>query len=140
MSESEVSNWRHHNEAYNRLETARADEPGATYTLNEFPGQRWHVSVNNNQRIYVVEAPTAADACMRAATVTGDSAWLAGVELSTAWFLGDNDAKIPLLDERTGGGCDGLSRNSRSRNQGAESTLAMISVLQLGRRLSPAPR
>jgi hypothetical protein len=81
-----------------------------------------------------------ADACMRAATVTGDSRWLTGVELSTAWFLGHNDAKIPLLDERTGGGCDGLSRNSRSRNQGAESTLAMISVLQLGRRLSPAPR
>ncbi len=87
-----------------------------------------------------IEVAALADACMRAATVTGDSTWLAGVELSTAWFLGHNDAKIPLLDERTGGGCDGLSRNSRSRNQGAESTLAMISVLQLGRRLSPAPR
>ncbi len=87
-----------------------------------------------------IEVAALADACMRAATVTGDTTWLAGVELSTAWFLGHNDAKIPLLDERTGGGCDGLSRNSRSRNQGAESTLAMISVLQLGRRLSPAPR
>src|SRR5580704_7974429 len=87
-----------------------------------------------------IEVAALADACMRAATVTGDSGWLAGVQMSVAWFLGDNDAKIPILDERTGGGCDGLSRNSRSRNQGAESTLAMISVLQLGRRLSPAPR
>jgi hypothetical protein len=77
---------------------------------------------------------------MRAATVTGDNSWLAGVEMSVSWFLGDNDAKVPLLDERTGGGCDGLSRTGRSRNQGAESTLAMISVMQLGFRLSMAPQ
>jgi hypothetical protein len=60
--------------------------------------------------------------------------------MSVAWFLGDNDAKIPLFDERTGGCGDGLSPTSRGRNQGAESTLAMISVLQHGRRLTAAPR
>jgi hypothetical protein len=86
-----------------------------------------------------IEVAALADACMRAATVTGDSSWLDGVKMSLAWFLGDNDSKIPLLDERTGGGSDGLSRDGRNRNQGAESTLAMISVLQLGARLSPAP-
>jgi hypothetical protein len=43
-----------------------------------------------------------------------------------------------MLDERTGGCSDALSRNSRSRNQGAESTLAMISVLQHGRLLNAA--
>jgi hypothetical protein len=87
-----------------------------------------------------IEVAALADACMRAATVTGDSSWLAGVEMSVSWFLGDNDAKVPLLDERTGGGCDGLSRDGRSRNQGAESTLAMISVMQLGFRMSMAPQ
>ena len=87
-----------------------------------------------------IEVAALADACMRAATVTGDSSWLVGVERSVAWFLGNNDARVPLLDDRTGGGCDGLSRDSRSRNQGAESTLAMISVLQVGLRLSPASR
>ena len=66
--------------------------------------------------------------------------WLDGVALCVAWFFGDNDAKVPMLDERTGGGCDGLGVNSRNRNQGAESTLAMISVLQHGRRLSTAPQ
>jgi hypothetical protein len=86
-----------------------------------------------------VEVAALADACMRAAAVTGDTSWLAGVQMSVSWFLGDNDARIPLLDERTGGACDSLSRDSRSRNQGAESTLAMISVLQLGHRLSDAP-
>jgi hypothetical protein len=45
-----------------------------------------------------------------------------------------------LLDERTGGGCDGLGPASRNRNQGAESTLAMISVMQQGCRLTAVPR
>src|SRR5260370_35104386 len=85
-----------------------------------------------------IEVAALADACMGAATVTGARSWLAGVEMSVAWFLGDNDANVPLLDERTGGGSDGLSRDGRSRNQGAESTLAMISVLQLGQRLPSA--
>jgi hypothetical protein len=87
-----------------------------------------------------IEVAALADACTRAAAVTGDSSWLAGVEMSVAWFLGDNDTKVPLLDERTGGGCDGLGRTGRSRNQGAESTLAMISVMQHGHRLTTAPR
>jgi hypothetical protein len=76
-----------------------------------------------------------ADACTRAAAVTGDTTWLTGVEMSVTWLLGHNDAGIPMLDERTGGCSDALSRTSRSRNQGAESTLAMISVLQQGRHL-----
>jgi hypothetical protein len=87
-----------------------------------------------------IEVAALSDACMRAATVTGDSSWLAGVEMSVAWFLGDNDAKVPLLDEQTGGGCDGLGRTSRNRNQGAESTLAMISVMQQGHRLAAVPQ
>jgi hypothetical protein len=43
-----------------------------------------------------------------------------------------------MLDERTGGCSDALSRISRSRDQSAESTLAMISVLQHGRCLGTA--
>jgi hypothetical protein len=75
---------------------------------------------------------------MRAATVTADDTWLAGVRMCVAWFLGDNDARVPLLDERTGGCSDGLAGAGRSRNQSAESTLAMIAVLQLGRRMAAA--
>jgi hypothetical protein len=41
-----------------------------------------------------------------------------------------------MLDEQTGGCSDALGRLSRSRNQGAEATLVMISVLQQGRRLA----
>ena len=77
---------------------------------------------------------------MRAVTVTGDSSWLAATGMCVAWFLGDNDAKVALLDEQTGGGCDGLTPAGRNDNQGAESTMAMISVLQHGHRLIAASR
>jgi hypothetical protein len=76
---------------------------------------------------------------VRAATVTADDTWLAGVRMCVAWFLGDNDARVPLIDERTGGCSDGLSSTGRSRNQGAASTLAMIAVLQHGRYVAAAP-
>lgn len=77
---------------------------------------------------------------MRAAAVTGDTGWLSGAGMCVAWFLGDNDAKIPMLNVHTGGGHDGLGPTGRNRNQGAGSTLAMISVLQQGRRVSAARR
>jgi hypothetical protein len=85
------------------------------------------------------EVAALADACVRAATVTADDTWLSGVRMCVAWFLGDNDARVPLLDERTGGCSDGLTSAGRSRNQGAESTLAMIAVLQHGRRVAAGP-
>jgi hypothetical protein len=85
-----------------------------------------------------IEVAALADACARAAAVTGGDGWLDGVRRCVAWFLGDNDRQIPLLDTATGGGCDGLTEGGRNTNQGAESTLAMISVLQHGQRLAAA--
>jgi hypothetical protein len=82
------------------------------------------------------EVAALADACVRAGNVTADDRWPAAVRMCIAWFLGDNDGKVPLFDERTGGCSDGLAGVERSRNQGAESTLAMISVLQHGHRLA----
>jgi hypothetical protein len=48
------------------------------------------------------------------------------------WFLGENDKRVALYDEATGGGYDGLHPHGHSFNQGAESTLALISTLQQG--------
>ncbi len=99
------------------------------------PGEAAHLPASDQRP---AEVAALADACIRAATVTADDTWLAGVRMCVAWFLGDNDAKVPLLDERTGGCSDGLTSVGRSRNQGAESTLAMIAVLQHGRRMAAA--
>jgi hypothetical protein len=87
-----------------------------------------------------IEVAALADACARAAAVTGDTGWLSGVGLCVAWFLGDNDARTPMFNEHTGGGHDGLGPAGRSRNQGAQSTLAMVSVLQQGRLVSAGQR
>ena len=87
-----------------------------------------------------IEVAALADACARAYELTGDPRWSQGVERATAWFHGANDLGLPLLDPATGGCRDGLERNGRNENQGAESTLALISTLQHSERLLPPHR
>ena len=82
-----------------------------------------------------IEVAALADACARAYDVTGDDRWREGVRMAWAWFLGDNDSSMPMVDLDTGGGFDGLHHDGRNRNQGAESTLAAISTGQQARRL-----
>jgi hypothetical protein len=80
-----------------------------------------------------IEVAALADACARAATVTGDDRWWRGVDRAAAWFTGDNDAGAVMGDLTTGGGYDGLEPEGPNRNQGAESTLALLSTLQQAR-------
>ena len=44
------------------------------------------------------------------------------------------------MDPDTGGGYDGLHADGVNLNQGAESTMAVISTLQQARRLSTVPQ
>ena len=72
----------------------------------------------------------------RAYLIDGQAAWAEGIELAAAWFLGDNDSGTPMHDPVTGGGFDGLERFGRNENQGAESTLALLSTLQQARSMA----
>ncbi|MBB5872138.1 hypothetical protein F4553_005572 [Allocatelliglobosispora scoriae] len=81
-----------------------------------------------------IEVAALADACATAAAVTRDPAWEIGVQQAIDWFLGDNDADAVMWDPATGGGFDGLTPLGPNLNQGAESTLALISTLQHARR------
>lgn len=83
-----------------------------------------------------IEVAAMADACHRAALVTGDAEWLTGVDRAVRWFAGDNDALAPMWDPDSGGGYDGLHAWGPNLNQGAESTLALVSTLQHARRLA----
>ncbi len=76
-----------------------------------------------------------ADACSRAFAVSGDAAWLAGLDAAARWFEGDNDAGAVMWDPATGGGFDGLHEAGVNENQGAESTLAALSTFQQADRL-----
>ena len=82
------------------------------------------------------EVSTLADACARAAVVDTGSVWSEGVLTAAAWFVGVNDAGQLMWDPETGGGFDGLHVDGVNRNQGAESTLAVLSTLQHARRFS----
>lgn len=77
-----------------------------------------------------IEVAALADACARAFAVTGESRWQDAIELAASWFLGANDTATLLYDAASGGGCDGLEVDGRNENQGAESTLALVSTLQ----------
>ena len=80
-----------------------------------------------------IEVSALADACASAFRVTGQASWLRGIRLAWEWFGGNNDSATPMFDPRTGGGYDGLERGGRNLNQGAESTLAMLSTAQQAR-------
>jgi hypothetical protein len=82
-----------------------------------------------------IEVAAIADACARAYQLTGDLKWRGGVRMAWAWFEADNDAHTLMYDPVTGGGFDGLHRKGCNLNQGAESTLAMLSTAQHAVRL-----
>jgi hypothetical protein len=81
-----------------------------------------------------IEVAALADACAAARSIEGRRRWADGVELAAAWFLGDNDSGTPMHNPASGGGYDGLERLGRNENQGAESTLAVLSTFQQARR------
>lgn len=74
-----------------------------------------------------------ADACARAAMLTGAPRWANAVRTAAAWFDGVNDADALMWDPATGGSYDGLQAHGPNWNQGAESTLALISTRQQAR-------
>lgn len=86
-----------------------------------------------------IEVATLAEACARAAALTGSPRWTDGVRMAAAWFDGDNDTATPMWDPATGGGYDGLQAIGVNRNQGAESTIALISTRQKVQQLRKVP-
>lgn len=86
-----------------------------------------------------IEVSSLGDACARAFDLTGDPRWRDGVQMAWAWFVGDNDGQTAMFDGLTDGGYDGLTVDGPNLNQGAESTLAMLSTAQHARRLGLLP-
>ncbi len=77
-----------------------------------------------------IEVAAMADACARALALTGDARWRHGIDLAVGWFSGVNDRDAVMWDPDTGGGYDGLTPIGPNQNQGAESSLALISTMQ----------
>jgi len=80
-----------------------------------------------------IEIAAIADAAARAFELTADPHWSRVVGQARDWFLGDNDSGVIMVDLTTGAGFDGLERDGRNENRGAESTLAALSTFQHAR-------
>lgn len=80
-----------------------------------------------------IEIAAIADACARAWQITGRPRWANEVQRAWSWFLGNNDSGAIMFDPETGGGFDGLHAHGPNRNQGAESTISMLSTAQQAR-------
>jgi len=78
-----------------------------------------------------IEVAALAESCRTAYAATGDRRWTTVIEQCNAWFVGANDGGVRMCDPVTGAGFDGLERHGASANQGAESTLAWLSTLQV---------
>jgi glycosyltransferase involved in cell wall biosynthesis len=78
-----------------------------------------------------VEVASLAEAAYEAYRLTEDKRWFERIRLAFRWFLGDNDVNEMLYDFATGGCRDGLQPAGVNQNQGAESTLAWLTVLHL---------
>jgi hypothetical protein len=87
-----------------------------------------------------IEVAALAEACAQAFAVAGDDRWRAAVALAEEWFDGRNDVGVPLADAASGGGHDGLTASGVNDNEGAESTLALLAVRQLARKVAPTRR
>ena len=74
-----------------------------------------------------VEAAAMVEACATAYRITQDAKWFEWAKQFHLWFLGNNAMSLPLRDASTGGCADGLQAGGVNFNQGAESTLALLS-------------
>jgi hypothetical protein len=114
-----------------RMLTWLLDIQGGDGHLSVLPSAGWHRGsprLRHDQQ--PIEVAALADACATAAAITGERVWHMAVHRCITWFLGDNDLGHTMWDPGTGGAYDGLTLRGPNRNQGAESTLALISTLQ----------
>lgn len=83
-----------------------------------------------------IEAWAMAEACEAAALAGGGQHWYDMARRAVAWFGGLNDVGVPLYDEATGAGYDGLEQPGVNLNCGAESTLSALGAMLVGERMT----
>jgi hypothetical protein len=79
-----------------------------------------------------LEATATISACLAAWRADGDARWTADAARAFAWFLGDNDLSLPLVDLETGSCRDGLHPDRVNENCGGESAVSyLISLAEI---------
>jgi len=79
-----------------------------------------------------VEAAALIEACKAAHRATGEERWLIEMRRCFAWYLGQNDAGVSLIEFKSHGCYDGLVRGGVNQNFGAESCVSwLLSLLTM---------
>jgi hypothetical protein len=73
-----------------------------------------------------LEATATIAACAAAQRIQPGGNWHTEAARAFAWFLGDNDLAIPLVDLADGSCRDGLHPDRANENRGAESVLSWL--------------
>jgi hypothetical protein len=73
-----------------------------------------------------LEACATIAACVAANEIDPTTPWQAEARRAFAWFLGENDLAIPLVDIGSGSCRDGLHPDRANENRGAESVLSYL--------------
>jgi hypothetical protein len=83
-----------------------------------------------------VEATATIAACLAAWRAEGDTEWKAMAARAFAWFLGNNDLSVALVDQHTGSCRDGLHPDRANENRGGESVVCYLLGLAEMRQLA----
>ena len=79
-----------------------------------------------------LEAAALIEACKAAHRATGQEKWLIEMRRCFAWYLGQNDAGVSLIEFKSHGCHDGLLRGGVNQNFGAESCVSwLLSLLTM---------
>ncbi|MBS0559980.1 MAG: glycosyltransferase family 4 protein [Proteobacteria bacterium] len=83
-----------------------------------------------------LEAAATISACLAAWEADGNPAWEKEAIRAFAWFLGENDLSVPIVDVHTGSCRDGLHPDRANENCGGESVVSYLLSLAEIRQLS----
>ena len=86
-----------------------------------------------------IEGATMILACEAAWAATSDPRYVTAAERAYGWFLGANDAHVPVAIPDRGACHDGLEPDGVNANQGAESTLAWLMAVERIRAIRRVP-
>jgi glycosyltransferase involved in cell wall biosynthesis len=107
------------------------DRCGLADEIVRLPGNRWQMAFDEFQTQgdeQPLDAAALVEAEIDAYKVTGDTVHAKRATTAFEWFLGRNHLGLPVYDAATGGCRDGLSTDSVSLNEGAESSLAYLTA------------
>lgn len=85
-----------------------------------------------------LEASATVSACLAAWHADGDGAWWTDATRAFAWFHGENDLALPLVDAETGSCRDGLHPDRANENRGGESVVSYLLALSEIRQICKA--